>query len=150
MTGVGSIPCPGCSIPLRGDESRCPVCRKRLLPPDWILPLAGFLVAVLAGVAILTSRELKTIVDAGRGTPEEACAVAQTFVERQPAVYGSPTFEPLPAVEVQRWRGNRWRVAGQAASRDASGAPVRLLYSCVLSQDRSHWALEEIRIDTIR
>ena len=150
MTVTGSISCPCCGLPLRGDESRCPVCRKRLLLPDWILLLAGFLAAALSGIGILASRELKTIVDARAGTPEEAYAVAQKYVERQPALQGSTTFEQLPAVEVQRWRGHRWRVAGQAASRDASGAPVRLLYSCVLSQDRRQWALEEIRIDTIR
>jgi hypothetical protein len=150
MTGATSIPCSRCGIPLLGYESKCPACRKRLLPPDWILPLAGFFIAAFVGLGILASRDLKTMLDERSSTPEEVYAVAQSFVEQQPAVRGPARFDGLADTEVERWRGHRWRVAGHAAARDVAGTPVRLLYSCVMAQQRGQWALEEIRIETIR
>ena len=149
-TGAISIPCQRCRAPLLGHESKCPACRKRLLPPDWILPLAGFLVTALVGLGILASRDLKQMADAGTGTAEEVYAAAQTFVEQHDSVHGAATFDRLSQTEVERWRGRRWRVAGNATTRDTSGTPVRLLYSCVMVQDRGGWSLQEIRIETIR
>lgn len=149
MTGV-SIPCPRCGVALRGHEVHCPACRKRLLLPDWILPLAGFFIAAFFGLGVIASRDLKTLVEERTSTPEEVVEVAQSFVERQPGIRGPAKFARLADTEVERWRGKRWRVAGKAAALDSGGAPVRVLYSCVMAHERGQWSLEEIRIETMR
>jgi len=118
--------------------------------PDWILPLAGFLVAGLFGLGMLASRDLKSTVGHRSVSPQEAYQAAQSFVSRQAGYQGPAAFTNLEEAEVQRWTDRRWRVTGQASMRDNRGAPVKVLYSCILVLDSGQWSLEEIRLENLR
>jgi hypothetical protein len=138
--------CPRCALPLRGDETKCPACGKRVSLPESMLVVVLIVVAALAGGGILAAGRIRNGVERAATRPEDAYAAAQGFVLRQPSVRQPAVFAPVDETVIEKWGPAKYRVTGRAQVRDETGRPVKMVYSCVVERDVSAWALEDMSV----
>jgi hypothetical protein len=132
-------------MPLRGYESRCPACGKRVSIPEWLLVLVLVVIAGLLGGGILAAGHVRYGTGRGIGRSEPVYTAARGFVMKQPGMQNA-TFAPAGETEIEQWGPVTYRVAGRAWTRDARGKAAQLLYTCLIERERSTWMLREISL----
>nr|ALS89778.1 double zinc ribbon [uncultured bacterium] len=145
-----SLLCPRCRLPLRGHESLCPACGKRVFFPEWLLAVFLIAIALLVGVGVFAAGYIKAAADRSGVRPMDAYTATKQFVLRHPAVKAPAEFAPFQDTVLEPWGPRRWRITGRAATRDKSGSAIQVMYTCIVGRESENWVLEDITVELLK